>query len=535
MPVKHHACPECTSSDGAITNSDGSVHCYACDGHFWPDNTEAYVAEVKVLVPKPEGEAADIPDRKLTRQTLQTYGTTVVKNGSGVIKHCYNYFDDGGTYVGAKVREVADKRFTVRGKMPALFGQSSFKGGGKYVTITEGELDALAVHQMTGNKWPAVSLRNGASGAVKDIKENLEWLESFDNVVLCFDNDGPGRKAAAEAAKLFTPKKCSVMQLPLKDACDMLMANRAQEFISAFWNAEQYVPSGIKNVSKMEADYFNRPDTKGLPYPWEGLNAMTYGARKRELVTFTGGTGIGKTSITRELEHHFITQTEDNVGVIKLEEDWRRTVDGIISIEANARLHIHEIREAYPEDKFKQHFAKLFHGNNEDRVFIHSHLGIQDFDDIMAKLRFLIVGCDCDWIILDHLQMLVSMYNGPDERQIIDEVMLRLRSIVEETGVGMFLVSHLRRTQSDKGHEQGLEVSLSHLRGSQSISQISDIVIAAERNQQASDGTANRTQLRVLKNRPIGSTGIACQLAYDTETGRMHEVDPDDEFEEEEF
>jgi twinkle protein len=153
----------------------------------------------------------------------------------------------------------------------------------------------------------------------------------------------------------------------------------------------------------------------------------------------------------------------------------------------------------------------------------------------MAKLRYLILGCDCEWIILDHLQMLISMANGPNEREIIDEVMLRLRSIVEETGVGMILVSHLRRTQSDRGHEQGLEVSLSHLRGSQSISQISDITIAAERNQQAEDGTSNIMNLRVLKNRPIGDTGIACALRYDTETGRLIEVDPDDEFTNEEF
>jgi len=105
-------------------------------------------------------------------------------------------------------------------------------------------------------------------------------------------------------------------------------------------------------------------------------------------------------------------------------------------------------------------------------------------------------------------------------------LMNRLRSLVEETGVGMILVSHLRRAQGDKGHEKGVEVSLSHLKGSQGIAQLSDCVIALERNQQALDPEqANTTRVRVLKSRYTGDTGLACSLKYDINTGRLHEAD----------
>ena len=114
--------------------------------------------------------------------------------------------------------------------------------------------------------------------------------------------------------------------------------------------------------------------------------------------------------------------------------------------------------------------------------------------------------------------------------------MNRLRSLVEETGVGMFLVAHLRRAAGDRGHEQGVVVSLSHLKGSQGISQLSDSVIALERNQQAEDPEeANTTRVRVLKSRYTGDTGLACNLKYNLDTGRMHEVTGEETFDDIDF
>jgi len=122
-----------------------------------------------------------------------------------------------------------------------------------------------------------------------------------------------------------------------------------------------------------------------------------------------------------------------------------------------------------------------------------------------------------------------------DERRAIDNIMTRLRSIVEETGVGLVLVSHLRRVDGNRGHENGISVSLSHLRGSQSIAQLSDCVIALERDQQSDDPEeANTTHMRVLKSRYTGDVGMGTHLLYDRETGRLREtfIDDDNEVDE---
>ena len=99
--------------------------------------------------------------------------------------------------------------------------------------------------------------------------------------------------------------------------------------------------------------------------------------------------------------------------------------------------------------------------------------------------------------------------------------MTKLRSLVEETGCGMVLVSHLRRPPNGGGHEEGGVTRLSDLRGSHSIPQLSDMVIGLERNQQKENN--NETKVRVLKNRFSGETGLATTLFYDQDTGRYTE------------
>lgn len=529
--VKYHVpCPECDSSDAASINEDGSLKCFSC-GVFIPNKKDKVIMNTNVkqqhdnISDKHGGIFAPLTDRNISQETATKFGVKTVYDSNGVIaQHLYPYYNQG-ELSGVKIRLIRDKIFRFEGTMQgcSLFGQNLFKHGGKYLTITEGECDAMAAYELMGSKWAVVSIRNGAQSAVKDIKENIEYIESFDNVVICFDKDAQGQEAAKKVANIIKPGKAKIMSLPngYKDANDMLRKRKHEEFTKSFWDAQSYTPSGIIRVSKKAQSFLKRERKDSVPYPWEGLNKKLYGLRQGELVTLTGGTGLGKSSITRELEHHLIHTTDDKIGIIALEEDWRRTVDGILSIEANKRLYIDPIREEIPEEELLTMYKKLF---DNDRVFIHAHFGTNDIEDIFAKLRYLIVGCDCKWVVVDHLHMLVSASNEGDERRTIDMIMTRLRSLVEETGAGIILVSHLRRVEGNKGHENGISVSLSHLRGSNSIAQLSDCVIALERDQQSTDEIESRTtRLRILKSRYTGDVGLATSLVYNSVSGRLSE------------
>ena len=536
-------CPKCGGSDPVAKNKDGSAKCFSC-GTFFSSYEEAIEGKViqknnnykkgSTFLSSYTGVFGSLTDRGISETVAKKYGVRIVYNNSGEIaQHIYPYYN-GNEIVGTKTRLVVDKDFRFHGTYEGtgLFGEQLYTTGGRYLTITEGECDALAVAEL-GIRSAVVSIKRGSAGAVKDIRESIEFVESFENVILCFDNDKAGRKAARQIARILKPGKTKILKLPdgYKDANDMLKNKKFAEFTKAWFEAKVYTPSGIIELSSKKSSWLNREIKESIAYPYEGLNRKLYGLRRGELVTLTGGTGLGKSSVTRELEHWLINKTEDNIGIIALEENWQRTADSIISIEANDRIYINEIRNKYTAEELSDLFDKSI---PDGRVYIHAHLGVNNIDEIFSKLRYIIIGCECKWVIIDHLHMLVSALMDSDERRGIDVLMAKLRSLVEETNVGLILVSHLRRVGGDRGHERGVQVSLSHLKGSQAIAQLSDCVIALERNQQAEDVTeANTTVVRILKSRYTGYTGYACSLLYNSETGRLIELTDEVTFENE--
>ena len=523
--VKHEPCPACGSKNNLARYSDGHAVCFTGGCDHYERGTGQVVNVTPSITRRLEmtGVVSAIPDRRISQAIAQKYGVTVEYNAQGqIVKHHYPYHDkDSGTPTGTKVRIVDNKSFYATGEFGnvGLFGQQAFKGGGKYITVTEGEADALAVHEMFDGKWPVVSIRSGASGASKDIKENLEWLESFENVVICFDNDKAGQEASKAVLDLFTPNKAKNVTLPMKDAGDMLKANKVTGFVREWWNAKTYQPDGIVSGSDTWDMIMEQADVKSILYPWNCLNEMTHGFRRKELVTITSGSGMGKSQIVRELEHYLLGATDDNIGVLALEEDIPKTALGIMSIEANKLLHLD--KTVSKEEKRGYWDRTLGSG----RIFLFDHWGSTSEDNLLGRIRYMAKGLDCKWIILDHLSIVVSDQDNGDERKAIDSIMTNLRKLVQETGVGLFLVSHLRRPSGSKAHEDGGRISLGELRGSAAIAQLSDIVIGLERDQQHADPeTRNTTTVRVLKNRFVGLTGPACYLYYDKDSGRMVET-----------
>ena len=530
--IQHEACPECGSKDNLARYSTGQGYCFGCS--YWEAPTGEGRVEAKItteVTSKMElftGNSGAIVDRGINADVVKKYGVTLQYGEDGLIKkHCYPYHNVDGEHIGNKVRTTDTKDFMYDGnsKDVGLFGENVFKGGGKYITVCEGELDAMSVHQMFGNKYASVSLRTGSKGAKNDIKRSLEYLESFDAVVLCFDTDVAGKEAVRSVVDLFSPNKVKVCDLPLKDANEMLLAGNIASFTRAWWDAKSYRPDGIVASEETWDILTEEIRVESVPYPWLGINELTYGFRTGELVTITSGAGMGKSQMVRELEHYLLNATEDNIGVLALEESVKNTTLGVMSIEANKPLHLD--LDNTDDEELREYWEATM---GKGRMFMYDHFGSTSEDNLLSKVRYLAKGLDCKWIVLDHLSIVVSDQEVQDERKAIDSIMTKLRQLVQETGIGLFLVSHLRRPMG-KGHEEGGQISLSELRGSASIAQLSDMVIGLERNQQADDARVrNTTIVRVLKNRFSGLTGPACSLHYDKLTGRMKESDDLGEF-----
>ena len=525
--LRHVPCEHCGSSDAGAEYDDGHFYCFNC--HHTEHEADACDLSVKQQAVAPrkiqmldiKGTVKAIPDRGITLQTCEKYGVT-----QDNAQHFYPYTDDSGGVVAAKVRRVADKTFSILGsfKDARLFGQQLFHAGGKYITIYEGELDALAGYQRTGSQWPSVSIRNGAQAALKDCKAQYEWLNSFENIVICFDADEPGKKASKEVAELFGQKAKIVKHLSgYKDACDYLIAGATKEFVNEWWRAETYIPDGIINAASLWEEVI-KPEAKAeAMYPWKGLNKLLYGMRPSELITVTAGSGLGKSQFLREILFNILNTTKWNIGGLFLEESTRKTARSIMSLHANKLLHLPDTPTT--EEELKDAFDNTLGSN---RIYLFDHFGSSDVDNITNRIRYMAKACDCRVVFLDHISIVVSGQDLGDERKAIDNMMTKLRTLVQELEITLICVSHLRRPTGNAGHEDGQAVSLSQLRGSGAIAQLSDAVITLERNSMAQDDNErHQTKVSVAKNRYNGYTGPACTLKYDMDTGRMVELQED--------
>ena len=519
--VRHIPCPNCGSSDANSLYSDGHTFCFRChtvtsgDGEQINHHTH-HVHDVRL-----QGSAGRLQSRNISERTAEHFKT--YRDGE-VLRHYY--YDSSGTLVGAKVR-TKDKQFRCEGEVKTLFGMQLFKhktAKDQKLIITEGEMDAMAVWEANPN-WPVVSIPNGAASAKKAIQNNYEWINHYDKIVLFFDNDEAGQKAAIEAASVLPPSKTFIGVLDdYKDASEALQA-REYELIREVcnYNHKQYKPDGIVDAKTLLEVVTTPLPSADHDYPFQGLQSKLHGIRYGELVTITAGSGIGKSSFCRELCTHLLNSGE-RIGYLALEESNRRTALGLMSAAVGKSLHLgtpdrSELVEAF-DKTIKDWNLHLFDG-----------FGSYDPDTIYERIEYLASGLETKVVFLDHLSILLSGLEG-DERRMIDTTMTRLRSLVERTGISLFLVCHTTTPQNGQSHEEGGRVQLRSLRGSRSIGQLSDAVIALERDQQ-SGSERDATTVRVLKNRYSGEVGVACQLKYDLETCKFNETkefDPAEDF-----
>ena len=281
------------------------------------------------------------------------------------------------------------------------------------------------------------------------------------------------------------------------------------------WEAKSYTPQGIIEGKETKELLLKDSFVETVPYQWNGLNNKLGGIRRGELVLLTAGSGTGKSQVCREITHHLISKKE-KVGYIALEESVKRSIRGIVSVGLNQLIHLPDVRQNISDEKILEEWNKV-----KDYICFYDHFGSSDTEDLMNRIRYMVQSLDCKTIILDHISIVISGLDTNDERRLIDVTMTKLWKLIEELGCALFLVSHLKRPEG-KGHEEGTQTSLSHLRGSHSLAQLSDAVIGFERNQQ-DEIQSNVMKVRVLKNRYSGDTGIACNLIYNKETGRLTE------------
>lgn len=578
VQVRELPCKKCNSSDAVVYYyKDNKAYCMSCNytfldydthdkylssfnGQHIPEKKETSVVQYQPDPNKVTTGFFPISKRGLTKETCEKYGVRVdIDNSTGEIQRVrFPFYNSDGEQINTQFKWYlpdGKKKFSWENPMQddtLLFGQKAFQSGWKFVTITEGQEDAMAVNQMLGSHAPSVSIYNGAKALKKNLANSkvYDWLNSFDKIVVCFDADEPGQEAVKEISEMFSPEKVYVMKMRYKDANEYLLKGKKEEFTKDWYSAKQMILEGVKNGEELRDYIFEPAKVESVPFPWKALDEITKGIRMGELTTITAGSGMGKTLIMSEIISHLLESTTHPIGCLFLENSEAKTAQDIVSVAMSYPLRFALQNQQSLEDAI--HYYNLEHGEGafeRDREEAYKKtlgskriwtIGDKDFacnniEKVISRVRYMAKVLGCKYIFLDHISIIVSSQEGGDERKALDEIATKLRMLVHDLNIHLFMVSHSKRPNG-KSHEEGGQTSLSELRGTAGIGQLSDTVLGLERDGQNKDEEKRSiTLIRVLKNRFAGITGPSCYLKFNKKTYRLHEIpNPDQPIEPEE-
>lgn len=510
--IRHESCPHCGSSDANALYSDGSYFCFSCGTYTPPEGGPIEVVKTKEDKPFYEPVYVELK-RGISKETASRYNYGVAKTKHEIV-HVANYYWNGE--LKAQHIRTRDKKFFWRGSTEQieLFGQHTHHHNASILIITEGEIDAMSVAQCLNPKvYTVVSVPNGAQSAAKYLSMNLEFIEQFKKIIIWFDNDEAGKEAVNKALDVLPAHKVYIVNSDLKDANEVLLKQGCGAINELISTAQLYKPEHIILPKDIPfEDLVKNDDNMVYKTGYKGLNKFIHGLRKHELVIVGAGTGVGKSTFMRHLAYQMMEQYPDlKIAYFAFEETVLQTLVAFVAIANKIPFgDLWEDRGLITPEQYKASLEKI-----QDRLVLYDHFGWLDPEVVLKKIEYVVKAFEVDFVFLDHLTMLT--YNldlRQDERRSIDHLITRLRTLINKLPVGVVAVSHLNM-RGNKAHEEGGRVTLEHLRGSGSIKQLADLVLALERNLQSKDPEKKHSmKLRVLKSRITGETGICSILQY---------------------
>lgn len=476
-----------------------------------------------------------LPDRGIGRAAAQLYDVRceIDPESGGPLAYYYPLYREGklagyqckvnrkpgNREKGDVSRVYADKQLKTTGCTP--FGAHVSGPGGRMIIVTEGAEDCLAATQLLRAKKK--NYRVVATLGTTGWKQTLDYFETFDKVVIAYDQDDAGREAARQFSEALSPGKGHVMTwnkgtdpnalVDLKDGADI--------FLNAVFQAQPPKVGGIIYGEAAWNIIENYSEPEFIPYPpeFEILNRKLRGMRRGEISLWTSGTGCGKSAFVRRIKQHVIQNTTWRVGDVELEESKEKTIRAMLQYQGAKAL-----RDMSAEEKRAAFDAT--YGTN--RLFtVDRRSKVAKGVSLLGQMKHLRFGLNADIIFLDHITLAQDeMGDGKEGIAAQDRMMSDLLDLAESTGVHVALISHLRKSSSGgKSFEEGAMPSLDDLKGSGSVKQISMDIIALGRNLQHPDPyQQNVTQIRVLKNREDGNVGDADRLFYNKDSYKFEQA-----------
>jgi KaiC/GvpD/RAD55 family RecA-like ATPase/ribosomal protein L37E len=552
--VKHTSCNKCGSSDGLAIYSDSSEHCFVCGfnepSEEYKENNQKKVkdkmqdkqeiVEIKstkpALTPERNEEIKSLTTvnigeyRGIREETYKYFGVRHEMNGEELHKQYYPCTQEG-QLVGYKVRTLPKTFGASEGRTGAdveMFGAFRFNRGGKYVLLCEGEVDSQSAYQMLKDynrqrnseyEIAAVSPTTGANSS-KQIASQYKFFDSFEQIIICYDNDAAGKKATEEIIKHLPKGKVKVMQMRYKDANEYLQQGKDKEFIQDFWAAKTFVPVGVLPSGLLHDRIISQSVIPKVPFPpfMKHLNDMFVGGMPLGYIfNIAADTGIGKTTFVNEMIYYWIFNSPHKVGIVSMELDAGQYGEVLLSRHLSKKLALmgdtDEKIDYLKSDYIIKKSNELFiNEQGQDRFFL---LDNRDgtLEEIQDTIEELVVACGAKVIVIDPLQDLLDGLTNEEQAVF----MKWAKGFIKSHGVSFVLINHMRKSENSGEMD---------IMGSSTIIKSAAANIIAKRDKLAEDPIVrNTTTIFVPKNRVCGLTGPAGAFYYDNESHTLYDLD----------
>jgi len=283
----------------------------------------------------------------------------------------------------------------------------------------------------------------------------------------------------------------------------------------------------LESVEKL---YESRGSLTGLATGFKGLDNITNGLQRGEMIVIAARPSMGKTALAMNIVEHAAINDGKCVAVFSLEMSAEQLALRMLS--ATARVDMKEVRNGFINKTQMNSLVQATTRMAKARLFIDETPSL-DVMEFQASARRLDNEKHLDLIVVDYLQLMRSpSRRGQENRQVeVAEISGGIKALAKELKIPVIVLAQLNRNPDARAGAAKGKPNLSDLRESGAIEQDADLVGLLWREAYYLDGdekkeAAGKAELTIAKHRN-GETGTVLLTFLDSIT-RFEDRAPED-------